>query len=100
MGAISADCRPAAATSAMASMATTVLPEPTSPWISRDIRSPDGEVAADLGQGAELGAGQGEGQGGLDSVGEVGWRRSAAAGSARRAALRWAMASWWASSSS
>ena len=39
-GAISALWPPAAATSAMAHMATTVLPEPTSPWISRLIRSP------------------------------------------------------------
>ena len=40
VGAIRADCRPLSAASAMASMATAVLPLPTSPCTSRVIRSP------------------------------------------------------------
>ncbi len=44
-GAISADCSPARAASAMASMATTVLPAPTSPCSSRDMRWPDARSA-------------------------------------------------------
>ncbi len=41
VGAISTDWPPARAASIIASMATTVFPEPTSPWISRVIRSPE-----------------------------------------------------------
>ena len=80
VGAIRALWPPPAATSAMASMATTVLPEPTSPWTRRLIRSPACEVAADLRQGADLGAGQLEGQVGLDAVSQRAARRSGRAG--------------------
>ncbi len=69
VGAISTACLPASTTSAMASSATSVLPEPTSPCSSRSMLGGRGEVGADLGQRAVLGGGEREGQGGLDSVG-------------------------------
>ena len=41
VGASSADWAPASATKVMASAASAVLPEPTSPWTSRIIGRPD-----------------------------------------------------------
>ena len=59
------------------------------------------QVAADLGQRADLGAGQPERQVGLDRVGQRRWPAIAGGGlGSCGAALRWASASWWANSSS
>ena len=70
VGAISAAWPPASTARAMASSATTVLPEPTSPCSSRSMRVGPGEVGLDLGQRAVLRCGQRVGQGGPDLVGE------------------------------
>ncbi len=97
VGAISAAWPPASTALAMASSATTVLPEPTSPCSRRSMRLSDGEVGADLGERPRLRAGEREGQGGARSSSRAGRRRrccapaAAASGCARgraRAARR------------
>jgi hypothetical protein len=58
VGAMRAAWYPDSAARSMASSATTVLPEPTSPWSSRFIRRSRGHVAEDLADRPLLGAGQ------------------------------------------
>ena len=60
VGAISAACRPASTTLAMASSATIVLPEPTSPCSSRSMRLSEREIGADFGERASSARRSGE----------------------------------------
>ncbi len=62
VGAISAPWRPASTARSRAESATTVLPEPTSPWSSRCIGLGARQVAVDLSDRALLRFGQREGE--------------------------------------
>ena len=83
----------------MAHMATTVLPEPTSPWISRLIRSPAARSARISANARSCAPVKAKGRS-ARIFAAVSLAAILAAGSRRRSALRWAMASCWASSSS
>ena len=52
-------------------MATTVLPAPTSPWISRRHARAGREICSNFSEVAHLCAGEAEGQGGLGLQGQV-----------------------------
>ena len=71
VGAIRAACRPTSITAAQASSATTVLPEPTSPWSRRDMRSGLARSAAISAIGPLLRACQFVGQGGDDLLAQA-----------------------------
>ena len=60
VGAMKADCHPLAAAARQAYAATTVLPDPTSPWSSRFIGTGAGEIAGELGDHPILRRRQGE----------------------------------------
>ena len=99
VGAIRAAWAPAAAASASASMATTVLPEPTSPCSRRLIRCPDERSARISARAVRWSGVRVKGR-----AASTPWARleagSRAPGPALRCARLWAMASWWARSSS
>ena len=92
MGAIRTDCPPAAATSIIASMATTVLPDPTSPWTSRVMRCPEAR-SPPISIAARVCAPVSWKGRAACAVSESGLRRATMAGIARPAPLRAASAS-------
>ena len=83
VGAISAACRPASTTPAMASSATIVLPEPTSPCSSRSMRFGAARSARISASACVWRRGERKGQRGFDPGGEA-----PVAGAERPARLR------------
>ena len=101
VGAISAAWPPASTTRAMASSATTVLPEPTSPCSSRSMRSGSARSASISASACSCAAGQRIGQGGADLRCDARRRRVSGRPDSRRCCARTsASASWPARSSS
>ena len=102
-GVVEAEAEPAAAGAAvrltLRALNTTVLPEPTSPWISRLIRSPAARSARISPRARSWAPVKAKGRS-ARIFAAVSLAAILAAGSLRRSALRWAMASCWASSSS